>query len=75
MKNIVNYFLLLLLLCGFTATAQEVEMADEMRAEGKIYVVISIIMIVLIGLVVYLFTMDRKLSKMEKMIQEKQKTK
>lgn len=75
MKKIASYFLPFLLICGFTATAQQVEMADGMRADGKIYVVISIIMIVLIGLVAYLFTMDRKLSRMEKMIHDKQKTK
>jgi len=75
MKNIVNYFLAFLLFCGFNASAQEVEMADSFRSEGKIYVVVTIIMIVLTGLIVYLFMMDKKLSRMEKMIGDKQKTK
>lgn len=75
MKNIANYFLLFLLFCGSAANAQDVEMADGLRAEGKIYVVVLIVMIVLTGLVVYLFTMDRKLSRLEKMINDKQKTK
>jgi CcmD family protein len=41
-------------------------MADGMRAEGKIYVVVGVLAIILIGLFVYLFTIDRKVSKLEK---------
>ena len=52
-------------------TAQPVEMADKMRSEGKIYVVVAVILVVLTGLIVYLFTVDRKLSKLEKQLQEK----
>lgn len=47
------------------AAAQSPEMADTMRADGKIYVVVGIIVIVLIGLFVYLLLMDRKVSKLE----------
>lgn len=45
---------------------QEVEMADRMRAEGKIYVVVSVIGILLLGILVYTVTIDRKLSRVEK---------
>ena len=55
------------------AVAQEVQMADQFRAEGKIYVVIAVIAVLLIGLFGYLFLMDRKLSKMEKDISKKPK--
>lgn len=51
--------------------ALPVEMADKMRAEGKIYVVVAVILVVLSGLIFYLFTLDRKLSKLEKQLQEK----
>jgi CcmD family protein len=44
---------------------QEVEMADSMRSSGKIYIVVAMILIVLAGLVVYLFLLDRKLKKLE----------
>lgn len=44
----------------------EVEMADTFRAEGKIYVVVSIMSIILIGIAAYLFNLDRKISKLEK---------
>jgi CcmD family protein len=64
---------LLILLCltlsGFTVLAQNtngVEMADKMRSSGMIYVVITTIAIIFIGLAIYLFAMDRRLKKIEK---------
>ena len=51
------------------------EMADAFRAEGKIYVVVAVTLIVLVGLFVYLFMLDRKLSKLERMIDAKTQTK
>ena len=61
--------LTVLLLSFGAAIAQEnqpVEMADLMRSSGKIYVVIATICIIFIGLAVYLFTIDRRLKKIEK---------
>ncbi|GCC52448.1 CcmD family protein [Chryseotalea sanaruensis] len=52
-------------LVGYTQAA-EVEMADTMRANGKIYVVVGIILIVLLGFIAYLFMLDRKLNRLEK---------
>lgn len=75
MKNIASYLLLIFLLSASNALAQDAEMADGLRSSGKIYVIVIIIMIVLTGLIVYLFSMDRKLSRLEKTIQERQKTK
>jgi hypothetical protein len=51
----------------------DVQMADAMRAEGKIYVVVAIIIIVLAGMFVYLFLLDRKLKKLENLIGEKER--
>lgn len=45
-----------------------VEMADVLRSSGKIYVVVATIAIVFIGLAIYLFTIDRRLKKIEKEI-------
>jgi CcmD family protein len=50
----------------FAQQSQQVEMADVMRSSGKIYVVIATITIVFIGLAIYLFSMDRRLKKIEK---------
>jgi uncharacterized protein HemX len=57
------------------AYGQNAEMADAFRAEGKIYVVVAIILIVLTGLIVYLFLLDRKLNKLEELIKAKKQTK
>ena len=64
MKKLIS--LILMLLCFVAVQAQDVEMADKMRSEGKIYVVIGTIVIVFAGLAVYLFTIDRRLKKIEK---------
>lgn len=45
---------------------QEVEMADTFRSEGKIYVVVTIVSIILIGLIGYTISIDRKLTRLEK---------
>jgi CcmD family protein len=43
-----------------------VEMADQMRAEGKIYVLVGIIVIIFVGITVYVVNTDRRISKLEK---------
>jgi hypothetical protein len=43
-----------------------VEMADAMRQNGKIYVVIAVILTILAGLIAYVVRIDRKLTKLEK---------
>ena len=67
--------LVLSVLTPLAASAQDAEMADTFRSEGKIYVVVAIILIVLTGLILYLFLLDRKMNKLERMIAEKKQTK
>ena len=50
----------------FAQQGQPVEMADAMRSSGKIYVVIATIAIIFVGLAIYLFSIDRRLKKIEK---------
>ncbi|MBK7441221.1 MAG: CcmD family protein [Bacteroidetes bacterium] len=45
---------------------------NMLRSNGLIYVVVGVIVIILGGLIVYLTTIDRKLSKLEKEVKEKQ---
>ena len=45
---------------------QEVEMADTFRSEGKIYVVVAILSIIMIGLLGYTTSIDRKITRLEK---------
>lgn len=68
-KNILG--IALLLVSSFAYGQADAEMADVMRSEGKIYVVVGIILIVLTGLVVYLFMLDRKVKKLESLLGEK----
>ena len=56
-----------------TFAQQEVPMADNLRSEGKIYVVVIMILIVLAGLIAYLFLMDKKVKKLEKLLSERKK--
>lgn len=41
------------------------EMADVMRSNGKIYVVLAVCLTILIGLFIYVFLLDRKISRLE----------
>jgi CcmD family protein len=43
-----------------------VEMADGLYSSGKIYIVVGVLMIIFIGIVVYLYQTDRKISNLEK---------
>lgn len=42
------------------------EMADLMRSNGKIYVVVAVILTILIGLFIYVVLIDRKITRLEK---------
>ena len=49
----------------------DIEMADAMRTNGMIYVVVAVAAVVMIGLLVYVFATDRKISRIEKELNEK----
>jgi len=63
---------LILVACGLLFSsliyAQETkpEMADMMRSNGKIYVVVAVCLTILIGLFIYVILIDRKISRLEK---------
>lgn len=48
-----------------SVSAQSVEMADVMRSNGKIYVVVAVIAVIFIGLAIYLFRIDQRVKKLE----------
>lgn len=64
--------LLPLLLLAPLAFAQMPEaapaMADDLRASGKIYVVVAVVAVIVAGLLAYLISLDRKVSRLEKEI-------
>ncbi|TAE68074.1 MAG: CcmD family protein [Bacteroidetes bacterium] len=51
-------------------TTQKVEMADLMRADGKIYVVVATLLVILLGFFWYLWQTDRKITKLEKELKD-----
>lgn len=65
-KLSVMLLLLLSYVSSFAQDSADVEMAFDMRSSGKIYVVIATIVIIFAGLSVYLFSIDRRLRKIEK---------
>ena len=65
-KLIVLVLMAMSFVTAFAQQNQPVEMADTFRSSGKIYVVIAVICIIFIGLAIYLFSIDRRLKKIEK---------
>lgn len=67
-KTIFPFFILLL--ASIFVQAQEgaakTDFGETMRSNGRIYVVIAVILTILLGLILYLVRLDRKMSKMEK---------
>ena len=45
---------------------EKVTMADMMRSNGRIYVVIAVVLTILIGLLLYMVRLERKINRMEK---------
>lgn len=70
MRNL-RYFLFVLFMLGISLSIlaqgdKPVEMADTMRSNGRIYVVIAVILTILVGLVLYIVRLDKKISRLEK---------
>ena len=69
-------FLLSAILLSVIAFSQDspdrtVGMADTMRSNGRIYVVVAVIVTIFIGLFLYLVRLDRKIGKWEKLEKKK----
>ena len=70
MKKLISA--LFFVLCSFFSFAQEpVEMADGLRADGKIYVVVAVLVTILLGIILFLIMIDRKVSDIEKKLNKK----
>ncbi|MGE5518530.1 MAG: CcmD family protein [Candidatus Dadabacteria bacterium] len=66
-KRLLACFPLLLLnIAVFAQQNSTTEMADRMRSNGKIYVVVAVIITIFIGIILYLIRLDRKISRLEK---------
>ena len=66
-NKLVLYTLLLSFLPLFIfAQGNSEEMADVMRSNGKIFVVIGVIGIILLGILIFLLMIDKKVRNLEK---------
>ena len=65
-------FLAPLTLLGQGSTS--VQMADTFRQEGKIYVVVLVLVIILTGVILFLIRVDRKIFKLERRIENSRPT-
>ncbi|MBL0063646.1 MAG: CcmD family protein [Bacteroidetes bacterium] len=64
-KTILLLFLVVISLSS-SAQTSDVDMADLMRENGKIYVVITVLSVILAGFIINLILVDRRLRKLEK---------
>ena len=68
----IKFLLAFFSLCSTTiiANAQDdagkVDMADTMRSNGRIYVVVAVVLLILVGLILYVVRLDRKITRLEK---------
>jgi K+-transporting ATPase A subunit len=65
-KKIALILMLLMVTLNLFAQNNNVEMADALRSNGKIYVVVACVVVILIGLLIYLFALDKRLKMLEK---------
>ncbi len=71
MKRVAFTLIMLLTTLNLFAQGSEIEMADALRSNGKIYIVVVCIAIILLGLLSYLFVIDRRLKMLEKKSSDK----
>lgn len=67
----LRYIKAVLLILASQLGYAQVEMADNFRGEGKIYVVIAVILIIMAGFFYLLFKLDKRTKRLEKEIEEK----
>jgi heme/copper-type cytochrome/quinol oxidase subunit 2 len=65
-KKIIMLLAIMMTTVSIFAQEQKVEMADKMRDNGRIYVVVAVVLTILIGLILYVVRLDKKMTKLEK---------
>ena len=66
MKKLISAFSLILITLNLFAQDNKIGMADELRSSGKIYVVVAVMLLLFVSLITYLFSIDKRLKKIEK---------
>lgn len=71
MKKLLLIIMLFFTLQGYAQESYDgpentkVEMAEKLRSSGKIYVVVTVLSTVLLGLILYTVILDRRINKLE----------
>lgn len=76
MKNFLLTFLLLTIAVFSRAQTASIDeqAADFLRESGKLYVVITVLVTIFVGIIIFLIIQDRKISKLEKKLKDNQKS-
>jgi len=79
MKRFFNTIILSIISAGYgwaqseateEPARQAVSMADQMREEGKIYVVVAVVVILFLGFMIYLLRTDKKIKHLEREVEQ-----
>jgi len=65
MKRIISTLLLGFIFVASNAQTVAPTSLDIMKSNGKIYVVVAVVLTILIGLFAYVWNLDRKITKLE----------
>lgn len=73
MKNRQVLLSILLVLFSINISTAESGSIDFLRSTGKIYSVVAVIAVIFLGIALYLFRLDNKITKLEKEIYNEEK--
>lgn len=65
-KKMLNIVIMMIGCITVHAQSSNAEAMSLMRSNGKIYVVVAVVVTILLGLFLYLYNLDRKITKLEK---------
>jgi hypothetical protein len=66
MKKIALFIIAFISSLTVFAQDNDIDMADKLRSSGKIYVVVAVMLLLFTTFILYLFSIDRRLKKVEK---------
>ncbi|MEM7101737.1 MAG: CcmD family protein [Bacteroidota bacterium] len=70
MKNRLTGFLTVAFIFAMTSLFGQSESSDFFRSVGKIYVVVAVLVSILVGLLIFLVYMERRIAKLEQQLKE-----
>ncbi len=70
--NLLMVFVLLTLITRAQGSSDTPLMADVLRSNGKIYIVIAVIGIVFASIVIFLTLLEKKIKKLEKLLRDEE---